>query len=61
MCVYPPQLQTAQALTNVRTHFHTWPRHLADPALASASQGSSKRITEVKNREDTTSHLKDKD
>lgn len=42
LCVYPPQLQTAQALTNLRSHFQTWPRHLADPALASASQGSSK-------------------
>lgn len=56
MCVYSPQLQTAQALTKLHTHFHTWPRHLADPALASASQGSSKRITKVKNSEDRTSH-----
>lgn len=40
---YSPQRQTAQAPTNWRTHFHTWPRHWAAPAQVGASPGSTER------------------
>ncbi len=41
--VYSPQPQTAQAPTNLHTHFCTWPKHSAAPALAGDSQGSTKK------------------
>ncbi len=49
--VHSPQPQTAQALTNLRTHFYTLPRRSAAPALVGASQGSTKRRKEEKEGE----------
>lgn len=48
MCesVYLPQPQIAQVQTNLRTRFHTWPRHSAAPALVGALQDSTKRRDE---------------
>lgn len=44
--VYSPQPQTAQALTNLRTRFYTWPRRSAAPVLVGASPGSIKKREE---------------